>query len=139
MANMLYPAFKRSMGNGLFNLSADTLRCALLTSAYVPDAAHVVFADVAGHEASGAGYTAGGQTLTGVTWAISGTACLLDASDPAWTEATILARYAVLYAAKTVGSLVNPLVCLLDFGGDKGVTGGAFTATFDAAGILTLD
>ena len=139
MANLLYPAFKRSLGNGLFNLSADPLKCALLNNSYVPDPAHAVFADVAGHEAAGDGYTAGGQALSGVTWTVSGTACTLDAADPIWTEATVMARYAVVYAAKTVGAVADPLVCLLDFGADRGVTGGVFTAVFDAAGILGLE
>lgn len=139
MANLLYPAFKRSMGNGLFNLSADPLKCALLANTYAPDPDHVVFADVAGHEASGEGYTAGGQALADVVWTTVGTACVLDAADPIWTEATVTARYAAVYAAKTVDSLVDPLVCLLDFGADRGVVGGVFTAAFDAAGILSLD
>uniref|UniRef100_I2PYP2 Uncharacterized protein n=1 Tax=Desulfovibrio sp. U5L TaxID=596152 RepID=I2PYP2_9BACT len=139
MANLLYPAFKRSLGNGLFNLSADPLKCALLKSTYLPDLAHAVFADVAGHEASGDGYTAGGQALSDVAWTVSGTACVLAAASPVWSEATVTARYAAVYAAKTVGSVADPLVCLLDFGADKGVVGGVFTAAFDAAGILGLD
>lgn len=139
MANLIYASFKEGLGEGLFALGADSLKCALLTGAYVPDAGHVVFADVAGSEASGTGYAAGGATLGGVQWSVSGDAAVLDADDPVWDEATLTARYAAIYAAKTAGGQVNPLVCLLDFGQERGVVGGTFTVTFDASGVLVLE
>lgn len=139
MANCMYASFKEGLGNGLFALGSDSLNCALLTSAYVPDTAHAVFADVAGHEASGTGYTSGGALLGGVTWGVSGAAAVLDAVDPTWAGATVTARYAVIYKSGAAGSLTDPLVCLLDFGADKGVTGGTFSVVFDAAGILVLE
>ncbi len=139
MANCIYAAFKEGLGNGAFALGSDTLKCALLTGSHTPNAAHAVFADVAGHEASGTGYVSGGATLAGVSWGVSGASAALDAADPSWPMATVTARYAVVYAAKTVGGRVNPLICLLDFSADKGVSGGTFTVVFDAAGILVLE
>ncbi len=138
MANLIYGGFKKGMGEGLFDLRTDTLRCALLTGAYAPDPGHAAFGDVAASEVAGAGYAPGGQTLGGVVWRLSGAAAMLDADDPSWAEATITARYALLYVAKSAGGLTDPLVCLLDFGSDKGVSGGTFRVAFDAAGILTL-
>lgn len=137
MANVIVTPFKKHIGDGTFDLDSDTFKCALLTSSYTPDATDEVFADLSG-EVSGTGYTAGGATLTGVTWATSGTTCVLDATDPQWTGATITARYAAIYKSGTANSLTNPLVCILDFGADKGVTGGTFTVQFDAGGILVL-
>ncbi|KHK02066.1 hypothetical protein [Desulfovibrio sp. TomC] len=139
MADLIFTSFKEGLGRGIFNLPADTLRCALLTSAYVPSASHGGLADVAGFEALGPGYAAGGQTLGGVGWSASGGKAALRANDPAWTETTVTARYALIYLAKTAGGLTNPLVCLLDFGADRGVTGGTFTVRFDASGVLTLE
>ena len=139
MADLIYSNFKKAVGEGLLDLGADTLKCALLTSAHTPSASHVAYADVAGDEVAGTGYTAGGQALADVTWALSGTSAVLDATDPAWSEATITARYAVVYADKTAGGLTNPLLCLLDFGQDVGVTGGTFSVAFDAAGVLVLE
>lgn len=139
MANMIYPTFKRSIGNGVFNLASDALRCVLLTSAHTPNASHAIYADVAADEVAGAGYVAGGQALSGVTWALSGTAAVLHADAPSWVEATVTARYAAIYADKTADGMVDPLVCLLDFNADKGVLGGTFTVDFDATGILALD
>ena len=139
MANRIYASCKRGLGEGMFVLGSDTLKCALLTHAYVPDSGHATFADVAAAEVSGAGYAAGGAVLAGVTWSVSGDAAVLDAADPSWAGGTISARYAVVYAAKTAGGLTNPLLCLLDFGQDVGVTGGTFSVTFDAAGVLVLE
>ena len=138
MADLVYTSFKRRIGDGTFDLDADTLKCALLTSSHTPNASHAVFADLSDNEVSGTGYTAGGATLTSVTWANSGTTAVLDAADPQWSDATITARYAVVYKSGTANGLVNPLVCLLDFGAEKGVTGGTFTMTFNASGILVL-
>lgn len=137
MADLIFTSFKKGCADGTFDLDADTIKCALLTSSYTPDATDVVFADLSG-EVTGTGYTAGGVTLTNVTWTISGTAAKLDADDPTWTDATITARYAAFYKSGTAGSLTNPLICLLDFGTDKGVTGGTFGITLNDLGILTL-
>jgi len=138
MADTIFTSFKLHIGDGTFDMDADTFKCALLTSDYTIDATDAVFADLSS-EVSGTGYTSGGATLTNVTWTNSGTTAVLDADDPSWTTATITARYAVIYKSGTANSLTNPLVCLLDFGADKGVTGGTFTVNFNAAGILVLN
>lgn len=140
MPTLVYTSFKRRIGDGTFDLdnSATVLKCALLTSAHVPSAAHAVLADVSADEVSGTGYAAGGLTLTDVTWTTVETAAVLDAANPTWSNANITARYAVVYLAGTSNGVTNPLICLLDFGADKGVAGGTFAVVFDTAGILTL-
>lgn len=137
MADLIYTSFKKRIGDGTFDMDADTFKCALFTSAHTPDAAHTVFADLTG-EVSGTGYTTGGTTLTDVIWATSGATAVFDADDPTWSDAVITARYAVIYKSGTANDLTNPLVCLLDFGEDKGVTGGTFTVNFNDSGILVL-
>ena len=137
MADIVYTSFKRRLGDGTFDMDADTFRCALFTSSHTPDATRTVFADLTG-EASGTGYTAGGVTLANVTWTTVGTTAVLDADDPSWTDASVTARYAVIYKSGAANGLTDPLVCLLDFGEDKGVTAGTFTVTFNASGILVL-
>jgi hypothetical protein len=137
MAGLIFTSFKRRIADGTFDMDADTFKCALLTSSYTPDATDVVLADL-DNEVSGTGYTTGGAALTDVTWTNSGTTAVLDADDPSWASATITARYAAIYKSGTANSLVNPLVCLLDFGSDKGVTGGTFTVNFNSSGILVL-
>jgi len=137
MADIVYTSFKRRIGDGTFDMDADTFKCALLTASHTPNAANAVFADLTG-EVTGTGYTAGGATLTGVTWSSAGSTAVLDAEDPSWTTASLTARYAVIYKSGTANGLTNPLVCLLDFGSDKGVTGGTFTVNFNDAGIVIL-
>jgi hypothetical protein len=68
--------------SGNINLTSDSIKLALLTSGYTPNlTSHVHWSDVSASEASGTGYTAGGQALTsksltvtaansfGTTWA----------------------------------------------------------------------
>ncbi len=138
MADIDYNSGRLLLGQAGLNFTSDTLKCALLTNAHEPSAGHEKLADVVAHEVSGTGYTAGGATLSGVSWSLVEGVAVLDATDPQWTEATFTARYAAIYAAKTVGEVVNPLVCLLDFGADKSVTAGTFTVQFNTSGILTL-
>jgi len=137
MADLVYTSFKKHLGDGTFDMDADTFRCALFTSSHTPDAGQTVLADLTS-EASGTGYTAGGVTLANVTWTTVDTTAVLDADDPSWTDASVTARYAVIYKSGEANGLTNPLVCLLDFGEDKGVTAGTFTVTFNASGILVL-
>lgn len=137
MANIIYNSFKLRCADGTFDLDADTFKCALLTSTHTPDATDAVFADL-DNEVVGAGYTAGGATLANVTWTLADGTATFDADDPVWTNATITARYAVIYKSGTANGLTNPLVCLLDLGADKGVTGGTFSVNLAATGIATL-
>lgn len=137
MADMIFNSFKEGIADGTFDLDGDTLKIALFTSSYTPDATDIVFADLS-NEVSGTGYTAGGATLSSVTWNRSGGTATLDAADPQWTTASFTARYAVVYKSGTANSLTDPLICLLDFGSDKTVTSGTFTVSFNASGIMTL-
>lgn len=138
MANVVYTSFKNLIGKGGVNFATDTLKCALLPSTHTPDASMQVWADVSADEISGTGYTAGGAALANQSWNVSGTSCILDADDIEWTGASVTARYALIYKVGTVETLENPLICLLDFGENKGVTGGTFSVQFAALGVLNL-
>lgn len=80
-------------------------------------------------EASGTGYTAGGNTLTNVTPTTSGTTALTDFNDSTWTTATLTASGAMIYNS----SKSNKAVGLLSFGGDKTSTAGDFSIIFPVA------
>jgi hypothetical protein len=138
MADTIFNKFKENLGDGTFDMDANTFKCMLLTNSYTIDATDEVKADLGAVEVSGTGYTAGGETLTSVTWSESGGTVTLDAADAQWTSATFTARYAVIYASGTLNSLTDPLVCLFDFGSDKSVSNGTFTVQFNASGIMTL-
>lgn len=94
-------------------------------------AATTNYSDMTGNsdEASGTGYTAGGNTLTNVTPTSSGTTAYTDFADSSWTTATITASGALIYNS----SASNKSVAVLSFGGDKTSTAGTFSIVFPTA------
>jgi hypothetical protein len=97
---------------------------ALFTSSATLGASTTVYST--SNEVVGAGYTAGGVTLSGYSVTVSGTTAVLDwTTDPSWASATITARGALIYNA----SKTNKAVYVLDFGTDKTSTSGTFTVT----------
>mgnify|MGYP007049617319 CR=1 FL=1 len=118
----------RTSGSG-----GDTFKIALYTSAANLDGTTTAY--TATGEVSGTGYVAGGNTLTNVAPASSGTTAFVDFADTTWAAATITARGALIYnTTPTSGlGLTNPSCVVLDFGSDKTSTDGDFTVIFPAA------
>jgi len=102
------------------DFDVDTFKVALYTDAANLDKDTTAY--TATGEVVGAGYTAGGQTLTGVTISSDSGGAYIDFIDPEWPSSTFTARGALVYK---VGS-GNPSVAVIDFGGDKTVSGGLF-------------
>jgi hypothetical protein len=143
MASLIFNNWKyRQLGDtgvAPINHKTDTIKIALVTSAYVPDQdAHSFFNQVT-NEVTGTGYTAGGITLN-VTTSQDNTdnEGVFDADDVSWTNATITARGAVIYKSTGVPS-TSPLICYIDFGGDVAVTAGTFAITFHSEGIININ
>ena len=109
---------------------------ALLSALASFNATHDVFSDVSANEVTGAGYTAGGQTIANkaVTTDDSGSLGVFDADDLTWPSSTITARYAAVYD-ETAG---NRLICLIDFGESYASSNDNFTIRWNAAGIVNL-
>jgi len=84
-------------------------------------------------EVVGAGYSAGGNTLTGAAISLDGSVAIVDFSDTTWSAATITARGALIYNS----SKSNKAIAVIDFGGDKTSTNGDFTVQFPAAAAAT--
>jgi len=80
-------------------------------------------------EASGTGYSAGGNTLTNVTPTTSGTTAYTDFADSTWTTATLTASGALIYNS----SSASRSVAVLAFGSDKTSSAGDFTIIFPTA------
>ena len=116
-------SFKSEVLQGV-HLSTDTYKIALYTSSATMDATTTVYS--ATNEVVGAGYTAGGVTLSGYSVSTSGTTAILDwTTDPSWASATITARGALIYNS----TKSNKAVYVIDFGSDKTSTAGTFTVT----------
>jgi len=123
------------------DLDLDTHRCAMFSNTITPnfstDTAYAV-APYDANEVSGAGYTAGGELLTGTALSESPTGSIMwDATDVQWTSSTITnARGVLIYADALVG---NNAICLLDFGADFSTNNGTFLITWAATGIFAID
>lgn len=139
MANQLYNNFKKNIMNGAIDLDTDTIKVALVTSAYTINIdTHEFFSSIT-NEVSGTGYTAGGKTLTtpAVTEDTTNDRGVFDADDVSWTTATITARAAIIYKS-TGTSSTSPLIGYVDFGSDQVSTAGTFTISWNASGIVLL-
>jgi len=149
----LYNSFKKYLLDGTIDLDTDTIKVALVTSAYTPLATHDVLADVMASPdpevvaiaSPSNGYTDGGAALSGaaVTHTDSPSTAKFDASDLTWTSLTATFRYGIVYAEKSVGSpaIVNPLIGYILFNdtpADVDVSGVDFTIQWSASGIVTL-
>jgi hypothetical protein len=120
----LCSSFKQQILLGEHDLDTDVIKLALYTSAANLGAGTTVYST--SNEVVGAGYTAGGNTLTGATVSLSGTTAYVDFSDTTWTTATITARGGLIYNS----SKSNKAIAVLDFGADKTTSAGNFTVQF---------
>jgi len=94
------------------SLTTDTLKMALYTAAADLGAATAVY--TASNEVVAAGYTAGGNILTGVTVTTTGNTVFLSFNNPTWTAA-LTARGALIYNV----TQANAAIAVLNFGADK--------------------
>lgn len=117
------------------NTTGDVFKIALFRAAAsivgTYGAATTNYSNMTGNsdEATGSGYTAGGNSLTNVTPTSSGTTAFTDFADTTWAGATITASGALIYNS----SASDKSVAVLNFGGDKTSTSGDFTIIFPTA------
>ena len=144
MANVIYNSFKKKIMDGSIDLDTDTIKCALVTSAYTPSADNDDFwDDVSANEVGNSGtYSAGGAVLTNKTVTQDNTddEGVFDADDVSFTSATITAKYAVLYKSTGVAS-TSPLIACIELNGGSNVisTLGTFSIPWSSEGIINLN
>ena len=140
ISQALCTSFKQELLQGIHNFtngsgggtttstgSGNTFKIALFTSSASLGPGTTAYAD--SNQASGTGYTTGGNTLTNVTPTTSSTTALTDFADTTWSSSSITARGALIYNS----SDSNKAVAVLDFGGNKTSTSGTFTVQFPTA------
>ena len=119
-------SFKQGLLEGKFDFSATTthaFKIALYTSAADLGASTTTYTTTG--EASGTGYTAGGETLTiSVNPTLSGNVAYLNFANISWPVTAITARGALIY--KSDGAAI----AVLDFGQDVTTSSGAFQVDF---------
>jgi hypothetical protein len=136
----VYGLAAKSLAAGEINWLGGTIKCALTSNTYVPNQdTHDYFNDIT-NEVSGAGYTAGGVTLTSKTADYNTTTntLTLDAADPTWATVSIAEiRYAIFYVSTGVAS-TSPLISYMDFEANYAPSSQSFTVTIPATGIATF-
>jgi hypothetical protein len=138
MAEGWHNRFKYNLGKKLIDLSADTIKCMLLTSSHSFEKDHNTKSQIVANEVSGSGYTAGGAALGSktVTQDDTNDRMAFDAADTTWASPTsVTAHYAVLYADDMAS---DELIACFEFGANYTSTAGEFKITWNASGILTL-
>ena len=141
IATAMPTSFKVELLKGLHDLQngADTLKIALLKSQAAGSgtygAASTNYSDITGNsdEASGSGYSAGGNTLTNVTPVADSTTAICDFSDTTWSSASFTTCGAMIYNTNNS----NSACAVLSFGGDQTVSSGDFQIQFPAAAAAT--
>ena len=117
-------SFKKELYQGIHDLSTDTIKMALYTANASLGADTTVYS--ATNEVVASGYTAGGNTLTGVAINSSDYTAYVNWANTSWTSA-LTARCALIYNA----SKANRAIAVIDFGSDKTSTT-TFTITMPA-------
>ena len=102
----------------------DTIKIALYIANADIDADTTAY--VATNEVSGAGYTAGGNTLTGATVKAENGVAYVSFDNTTWTSASFTCRGALIYNS----TKANRSIAVLNFGSDKIVQNQTFAIQF---------
>lgn len=140
MASKVYGNAIKAAFNKEIDWDSDTIKVALLTSAYTPNQdGHDYFDDVVANEVAGAGYIAGGQALASKTAVYDGTTNTVrfDAADASWANSTLTARYAVVYDDAGATNGQKALIAYFDFTTDRASSNGEFTVRWGADGVFS--
>jgi hypothetical protein len=124
-------SYKKEILDGV-HAAADTYKLALFTDSATLSATTTAYATT--NEVVGAGYTAGGVSLSGFTSGLADGVAYVTFSDATWANATITARGCLIYNS----SKSNKAVAAFDFGGNITSTSGTFTVDLPAAGATAL-
>lgn len=137
MESLIFNSFWEDLARGNIDLDTDTFKAMVVTDAYTPDKdAHTKRSDVT-NEASGTGYTAGGQAVTvTVTKDTANDRLDVDISDPSWANATLSGRGIVVYKSRGGAASADELVCSIAAGSDIVSTNG--TWSFDVTSPLRV-
>ena len=118
-------SFKAQILEGIHDLLTDEIKIALYTANADLGPTTTIYSST--DEVVSAGYTPGGEVLTGATVAISGTTAYVDFNNVNLVGCSFTCRGALIYNATT-----GAAVAVLNFGSDKTATS-SFTVTFPTA------
>tara|TARA_B100000963_G_C22213909_1_gene488582 strand:+ start:62 stop:499 length:438 start_codon:yes stop_codon:yes gene_type:complete len=126
-------SFKQELLGGVHDLDTHTLKIALIKGSHsgTYNASTTNYSDVTGNsdEASGTGYSAGGQNLDSASITLSGSTAFVDFADEVFSTATVSADGAIIYNS----SASNKAIAVFSFGSTVTSTNGDFTVVFPTA------
>lgn len=131
MASLIFNSALRDEAIGGVDYDTDTFKVMLTTSAYTENKdTHTKRSDITS-EVAGAGYTAGGNTVTVTVGAVDTANDRVDISlgGTTWPTSTITARKAVYYKSRGGAASADEIIAVIDFGADVSTTVGTFTLT----------
>lgn len=130
-------SFKTEVLEGIHDLTTDVIKLALIKSTpsgtFGKDTTNL--SDVTGNadEATGTGYTAGGNTLANASVTLDVDTAIVDFDDTVFTSSTISADGAIIYNS----SKANRAIAIINFGGTVTSTAGDFSIEFPVAAAAT--
>ena len=119
------------VAQGSIDLDTDTFKIMLTTSTYTPNQDTHTFRSDVTNEVTGTGYTAGGNTLSGVSVTYNAASHQLRMSwtSPTWPSSTITARTAVIYKSRGGAATADELLAYCTESADVSSTAGTFTVS----------
>ena len=127
----LCTSFKSETLQAVHNFNVDTFNIALYSSVATLDSTTTAYS--VSSEVTGAGYTAGGIALTGVSVQVLGTIAYITFNNAIWAAALIAVRGALIYNV----SKANKAVAVLDFGADKQSSNNSFIVQMPSNSAIT--
>lgn len=140
MGSFYFAAGQAALESGRIVPGHDPLFVALMSPTYRPDkVAHRHWGQVMGREATGYGYTAGGQPLEVTRSDIDdrGICRRFHARDALWPDSTIASSGAVIYRRDETPE-ASRLLGYVDFGRVESTARGSFRIAWDADGVARL-
>jgi hypothetical protein len=136
MASLIYNSCIDDTARGNIDFDTDTFKAMLVTSSYTPNKDSHEKRDDVTNEATGTGYTAGGETSTvTVTKDNANDKVTIQFGAVSWASSTVTARGCVYYKSRGGASSADELVAYNDFGSDVSSSGGTFSIS---ASLITL-
>jgi hypothetical protein len=141
MANVIANALKKNLADKLFDWTADSIKCLLVTSANDFDKDNTFLSDIANlHELSGTGYSRKTLGTMTVTRDDSLDVTILDAADVVWTAINAgVAAAVIIFKEESASEGARRVLCKIDTGGFPFTTnGGDFTIQWNSGGVIQL-
>jgi hypothetical protein len=136
MASLIYNSCIDDLARNNIDFDTNTFKAMLVTSTYTPNKDSHDKRDDVTNEATGTGYTAGGETSTvTVTKDNTNDKVTIQFGAVSWSSSTVTARGCVYYKSRGGASSADELVAYNDFGSDVSSSGGTFSV---AASTITL-